>query len=357
MVKRAKVAAIKSSARKRTLEELQAAGVDLDTITSCICNNLDRTVGRIIELVKEKFGVELNREQPYEILRRAAAAGRLHYAAPLDSDLAVKLLEGHEWLRRARVIRSSSPTDIAWHAALVLLDLVEKWDKPELHIGIAGGGLMAETVRFWAGFLKRSANLKLGRLFVHALVAATYDPRRSPHGFVQWLLEDAFPFKTEFVGLPTPAFISSSGLAALRVAEGVRDAFDHAADLDIVITSAGAHWERGCGGLNNRYKEVAPRAVRALEEAGCIGDVIWQPFGPTGPITKDVGPRAVSLLDLRELPTLVRAGKRVLLVLAPCGGAGCGEPKSAMLRAVLGWRDGVTDLVVDARAAALAVRR
>ena len=123
-----------------------------------------------------------------------------------------------------------------------------------------------------------------------------------------------------------------------------------------MITSAGAHWERGCSGLNNRYKETAPEAVRALTEAGCIGDVIWQPFGPSGPITEDVGPRAVSLLDLNDLPSLVCAGKRVLLVLAPCGGVGCGEPKNAMLRAVLGWRNGVTDLVVDARAAALAVR-
>ena len=224
MVKHAKEVVIESpappSTRKRTLEELQAAGVDLDEIMSSVCNNLHRTVGQIIELVRKDFGVELNREQPYEMLRRAAAAGRLHYDAPLDSELAVRLLEGHEWLRRARVIRSSTPTDIAWHAALVLLDLVEKWNKTELHIGIAGGGLMAETVRFWAGFLKRSETIKLERLYVHALVAATYDPRRSPHGFVQWLLEDAFPFKTEFVGLPTPAFISSSGLAALRMTEG-----------------------------------------------------------------------------------------------------------------------------------------
>ena len=137
--------------------------------------------------------------------------------------------------------------------------------------------------------------------------------------------------------------------------EGVRDVFDHAPDLDIVVTSAGAHWKRGCSGLNNKYKEVAPAAVRALEAAGCIGDIIWQPFGPNGPITEDVSPRASTLLSLSELPPLVAKGRRVLLVLAPCGGTGCNEPKSDMLRAVLGWRGGVTDLVVDARTAALAL--
>jgi DNA-binding transcriptional regulator LsrR (DeoR family) len=255
------------------------------------------------------------------------------------------------------VVRTSSAIDVARHAALLLLELTQKWDKPELHLGVAGGELMAETVRAWAGFLKQSTNLKIERLFVHALVAASYDPRRSPNGFVQWLLEYALPFKTEFVGLPTPAFISSpSALAALRQMEGVRDAFDQAPSLDIVVTSAGAHWKRGCSGLNCKYREVAPLAVRALEDAECIGDVLWQPFGAGGPITADVGVRAVTLLNLAELPSLVSAGKRVLLVLAPCAGAGCGEPKGALLRAVLGWRGGVTDLVVDARAAALALR-
>src|SRR5690242_470835 len=83
---------VSTRARKRTLEDLQAVGVNLDEVIAFVCNHLDCPVGRIVELVSKQFGLQLNREQPYEMLRRAAAAGRLLYIAPLDSDLAVRLL-------------------------------------------------------------------------------------------------------------------------------------------------------------------------------------------------------------------------------------------------------------------------
>lgn len=348
-----------SPAARRTLDALASAGVDLDVVMSLVCNNLHLTVGQILEVVTTELGINLNREQPYEILRRAAASNRLHYIAPLDSELSVKLLEHHEWLRRARVVRTAAAGDVARHAALLLLEFVEQWEKPDLHIGIAGGGLMAEMVRWWAGFLKEVGTLRLQHLFIHTLVAATDDPRRSPNGFVQWLLDDSLPFKTKFLGLPAPAFLSPAALGALRQMEGVRDAFDHARDLDLVITSAGAHWARGCSGLNHKYRQASPESVRTLEGAGCIGDVLWQPFGPGGPLALDIGVRSwpVALLDLCALPQLVAGGARVMLVLAPCGGDGCGEPKNEILAAILGWRNGVTDLVVDARTAALSLRR
>jgi DNA-binding transcriptional regulator LsrR (DeoR family) len=342
-------------ARKVGLQMLQAKGVDLDAITSLVCNNLNLPAQQILELIKKEFGVPMGREQPYEILRRAAASQRLHYIAPLDSDLAVKLHEGHKWLLRARVVRTASQTDVARQAALLLVELAEKWDKRDLHIGIAGGEVMAETVRVWAGFLREAHNVKFRRLFVHALVAATYDPRRSPNGFAQWLIDDALPFETEFVGLPIPAFVRAPALETLRKMDGVRQAFERAAELDIVITSAGAHWKKGCSGLNRSYKEEDANAVRTLEDAGCIGDVIWQPFGRHGPVTVDVGLRAGTLINLSHLPELVSKGKRVVLVLAPCGARSCGEPKDEILRAVLGWRNGITDLVVDARTARLAL--
>jgi DNA-binding transcriptional regulator LsrR (DeoR family) len=348
---------VRGGVPRRALSELDGEGVNLDDLTSFVCNNLDQSVGQILELIQKEFGLSLNRAQPYEMLRRAAAANRLHYIAPTDSELSVRMLERHEWLYQAHVVRTSSATDLARRAALLLMEFVRKWDKLELHVGIAGGGLMARTVRFWAGFLKEAGNLKLERLIIHALVAATYDPRWSSNGFAQWLVDEALPFKTDFIALPTPAFVGSSALDALRRMERVRDVFDQASCLDIIVTSAGAHWDKGCSGLNVKYKEEDPKAVHALEREKCIGDLIWQPFSDSGPINKYVGLRPVTLIDLDELPGLVRKGKRVLLVLAPCGGAGCGKPKTEMLRAILAWRDGITDLVVDARTAALALRR
>jgi DNA-binding transcriptional regulator LsrR (DeoR family) len=137
--------------------------------------------------------------------------------------------------------------------------------------------------------------------------------------------------------------------------EGVRDAFEHARDLDLVVTSAGAHWSKGCSGLNNKLRESDPESVRTLDQDGALGDMIWQPFGPNGPLPTRLGKRAVTLLDLSDLPALVAGGTRVMLVLAPCAGEVCGEPKGEMLGAILGWRGGVTDLVVDARTAAMSL--
>jgi hypothetical protein len=335
----------------RPLSALEEEGRDLDELTSFVCNNLDQPVSRIASLVEEEFGIQLGREHPYELVRRAASAGRLSYDSPIDSRLSHELLEGHDWLKRTRVVRTRLATDVASHAARLLLDLAVKWEEPDLHIGFGGGGLMAETVRLWAGFLKFRKDIKFKQLFVHTLVAASYDPRRSPNGFVRWLLDLSLPFKTIFYGLPTPAFLSPPALKALREMEGVRDVFKEARKLDVVVTSAGAHWEDDHSGLSWQLGEISEDSVTALKKAGCIGDVLWQPFGPGGPIDAKVDLRAVTLLNLNDLPPLVREGKRVMLVMAPCGHASCGRPKDAMLRAVLGWRNAISDLVVDAGAA------
>lgn len=335
---------------------MEAQGVDIDAIASSVCNSLDQPVGKMLDLIEKKHGIRLGREQPYEIVRRAAATGRLQYDAPIDSQLSHRLIEDHVWLRRTRVVRTSAAADVARHAARLLLDTVAKWDKAELHIGFAGGGLMAETVRIWAGFLRFSGNLGIKRLVVHALVAASHDPRSSPNGFVQRLLdvEDSLPFKIDFISLPTPAFLSPSASGALRELEGFRDVFSGGHKLDLVVTSAGAHWAEGHSALYRQLAEASPESVSDLKRAGCIGDLLWQPFGLSGPFEAELPMRAVTLLDLMELPDFVRRGGRVMLVLAPCGAPGCGKPKDEVFRSVLGWRDGVTDIIVDVRTAALA---
>lgn len=339
----------------KTLQDFEVTGLEIDVMMSLVCANLEKPVGKILEIIEEQLGIRLNRAQPYELLRRAAKEKRLTYVPPLDSHLANELLERYE-LRRARVVRSLSATDVARHAAILMREFAESWQQPDLHIGIAGGALIAETIRFWAEFLKQSRKLRFKRLFIHALVAATDDPRRSPNGFVQWLLEEALPFETKFISLPAPAFLSSASLENLRRMDEFQDAFKYSGDLSLIVSSAGAHWDRGCSGLHHKYKEVSSETALALEREGCIGDLMWQPFGPAGPLTSRVGKRAATLLDLEDIPQLVPKGMRVMLVIAPCGGEGCGKPKEEILRALLAWRNGITDVVVDASAAQLALR-
>jgi DNA-binding transcriptional regulator LsrR (DeoR family) len=334
--------------RDRTLTAFE--GQDREQLISLVCNQFCKglRVSQILDSLKREHGIDLTREQPYEILRWAADNGRLQYLAPLESELSHRILEEHSWLKRARVVRSAEPNDVALQAAKLLAEIIRKWKGPELHVGFAGGGLMAETVRLLTGLLRTTEETPVKRLVVHSLVAAAYDPRRSPNSFLQWFLDPDLPFETTFVGLPAPGVVTLSTLRALRRIEGIAEAFDRAREIDIVVTSAGAHWDKGCSALHGLY-EARPESLRALNEAGCIGDVLWQPINPSGQIELGDGVRAVTVLDLAALRQLAEAGKHVVLVLAPCGS--CRGPKHEVLDAVLRWEGAVTDLVVDSRTA------
>lgn len=325
-------------------------GQDRERLISLVCNQFCKglRVSQILSALKQQHGIDLTREQPYEILRWAAENGRLQYSAPLEAELSHRILEEHPWLKRARVIRSAESNDVALQTAKLLVEIIRKWKGPELHAGFAGGTLMAETVRLMTGLLRTPEGMPVKRLFVHSLMAAAYDPRSSPNSFLQWFLDPDLPFETAFVGLPAPGVVGCETLRTLRSLEGVAEAFERAQEIDIVVTSAGAHWDKGCSALHGLY-ESRPKDLRALNEAGCIGDVLWQPINAAGQIDLRGGARAVTVVDLPALRGLAAAGKHVVLALAPCGS--CRGPKDEILGAVLGWPGSITDLVVDSRTA------
>jgi DNA-binding transcriptional regulator LsrR (DeoR family) len=95
------------------------------------------------------------------------------------------------------------------------------------------------------------------------------------------------------------------------------------------------------------YKAKGNTALLAqLAQAGCVGDLMWRPFGPDGPIELKSGSRAMTLVELSTLPKMIAAGKWVLAVLGPC--VSCGKPKTGILLALLGQRSPfLTDIVVD----------
>jgi DNA-binding transcriptional regulator LsrR (DeoR family) len=334
-------------ARSRTLAGFEAQ--DRERLISLVCNQFCKglRVSQILASLKEQ-GIDITREQPYEILRWAAEHGRLQYCAPLEAQLSHRILEEHPWLKRARVVRSAESNDVALQTAKLLVEILRKWKSPELHVGFAGGTLMAETVRLMTGLLRTPEPMPVKRLFVHSLMAAAYDPRRSPNSFLQWFLDPDLPFETTFVGLPAPGVVNSETLRTLRSIEGVAEAFDRAREIDIVLTSAGAHWGKGCSALHGLY-ESRPKDLRALNDAGCIGDVLWQPINADGQIDLRGGARAVTVVDLPALRQLVAAGKHVVLALAPCGS--CRGPKAEVLGAVLRWEGAISDLVVDSHTA------
>jgi DNA-binding transcriptional regulator LsrR (DeoR family) len=128
--------------------------------------------------------------------------------------------------------------------------------------------------------------------------------------------------------------------------EGIREAYQRVDEIDVVVTSAGGHWRTRCSRLHEMYQETELAELQRLKSQDCLGDLMWRPLGPNGPIELKTGIRAMTLIELNDLPNLIARDKWALLVLGPC--VTCGKPKTEMLRAVLELpRHLITDLVVD----------
>jgi DNA-binding transcriptional regulator LsrR (DeoR family) len=333
-----------------TDETARPQELDPEERESLVCHLfcLGKSVKEIIEVLGGR--VHLTREQPYAIVRLAARKGRLRYSPPLESELALRIIEDHR-LQKVRVVNSVAPADVADGASNLLVDMVRKWDQEDLHIGFAGGGLLQETVRRMAETLRKPGPAPK-RIFFHALIAAAHDPSSSPNAFLHWFLDSKFAFETHFVGLPAPGMVSTSTLKRLKRIEGIRDAFERAGEIDIVVSSAGAHWGDGCSSLYKLFKERAsPEVMKELDKLQVVGDILWQPISLlSGPVGVETGVRAVTLLDLADLAPMIARGGRVVLALAPCGA--CGNSKSEVLGAALTWPNRMfTHLVADTRTA------
>ena len=95
-------------------------------------------------------------------------------------------------------------------------------------------------------------------------------------------------------------------------------------------------------------KIFADGADKILDKEKCVGDVLWRPIARTGPIVTETKLRALTLVELTDLPKLIKRGKQVLLMLAPCGV--CHEPKGELFKTVLNLAPSqqiVTNVVVD----------
>ena len=102
--------------------------------------------------------------------------------------------------------------------------------------------------------------------------------------------------------------------------------------------------------LRKYYDENSEESSQAMKDANCIADIFWRPISKTGPIETATQVRAMTLLELGDLPKFIERNKYVLLVLGPCGA--CGAPKGPILDAVMKMPQHlVTHMVIDTRTA------
>jgi DNA-binding transcriptional regulator LsrR (DeoR family) len=221
--------------------------------------------------------------------------------------------------------------------------------KEEVHIGFAAGLSMLQLAQAFADLLCERVE-DLPRKIVLVALVTGYEagsPTTDPNSFFTYFLNRPLRVQMEFVGLHAPTIIRSEQISRLRKNREIADAFAESERLDIIATS-GADWSDGHSWLRTFMQGRSQESLDELIRAGATADLLWQPLGEHGPLDEQTACRALTLIELRDLPTFVKDGKQVLLMLGPC--CSCKRPKGRVLQSVLGNSEPmVTHIVVDSR--------
>ncbi len=302
----------------------------------------------IVKEVKKKFPrVEMTREDPTWIVRRAALKGMLVFRPPRNDDYRVQILERFPTLHRVEVVSSAEVGLVAEESARMLVQMLCKvgQTKNTAHVGVAGGHTVRALMRALADELQELVGGLPKCIHFHALAVGfdPDDPSTNPNAFVTFFDNKLIPANICHTGLNAPAVVTPKMFEELRSHTDIEQAFRAAKHIDIFVT-AGSTWHR-CGVLRRRM-EIEKSDREKLEAAGVVGDLLWRPISRSGPIEVETIRRAFTLVELPELRTYVKKGKLVLATLAPCGV--CGQLKGELADCIL-EQNIVTHLVIDTR--------
>lgn len=346
----------------RRLPRQDAVRVPKRDLVCAVCEFVCQgyNVKQTVAAVAERHGYRLTREQVYRLFAYGCRMGWVPFQPPRNVALAMELRRRYPWLGHIDVIPSTVVRDVANYAAVHLREIVQtirrRDDREAVHIGFAGGHSVRDLAEAFAKLLHQPAEDLPETLWLHSLTDLfdLTDPSTAPNAFVWYFMNEALgQVQVRFVGLSAPAMVTPASLQELRKQADIRDALEAANRLDVIVTS-GTEWDDGDNALRRRL-EPSRESIEMLEAAGCRGDIFWRPIADDGPIQADTDTRALTLIELSDLPGLIRAGKRVLLMLAPCGK--CHRPKGRLLECVLEQkRPIITDLVVDSRSVEQALR-
>ena len=349
------------SSKKSKIEREKRDDAYQQELEAVVCREFCKGTKSLSEIAKL---VGIGRQQTFPILRSAAKLQRFEYLAPPEFEQTYQLQQRYTHTR-FRIVRSRGLLDVAFQTASWLLQLIrecrkEQSNQKEIHIGFAGGGLLREIARLLSDKLRRASEEFRDITFVfHAMVAGfnPRDPMNDPNAFFSYFVADPRTISVRFINLLAPGIATDEAVRTLKTIHAISEAYTAADDLNIIVTSAGAHWDTKCSRLCQLCMEdkSSPQSFARLKEAETIGDVLWRPINRRGPVEIETGIRAMTLIDLNQLPNLIAQKKKVVLTLGPCGT--CGNPKGEILRAVLNWPEPhVTHVIADSRTAAEALR-
>ena len=341
-------ATYKSAVRWENLDKIEQISIVLDLILK------QWSFTEVAAYITEKYNTKFSRQMTYNYFRQGVAKRWIKYLPPAHLEWERELRRRFSWLESAKVVHTSRFDDVAYHGAEMLIDLIKSFhrqNKKNIHIGFAGGHAMRKLAQAFAELINQSNEMIPCNLTLHAMVAGfdVYEPTTDPNTFFT-LFHSGFPsgVNFSFVGLHTPPVVLSNQYKALRNEEGIKDSYNEASKIDIIVTSA-TNWSDPDSTFR-KYMQKSQNCFDLLESANCIGDMLWLPLGSKESIDVDTVKRAMTLMELSEISRFINKGKCVLLVLGPC--YGCNRTKSEVLKAILNQRNKlITHLVVDSRSA------
>jgi DNA-binding transcriptional regulator LsrR (DeoR family) len=311
-------------------------------------------LAEVADRISSEYATSFSRESTYPMLMEAVRNEWIRFVPPFEQTLTKRIKNAYPWLRDAEVVHTTQFEDVAHRGAEMLITLLKHMKHVKegpVHIGFAGGHAMRRLAQILARLLGESEAELPPTLVLHALVAGfeVFDPTTDPNTFFT-LFQTQVPFGTtfEFVGLHAPTVVPADQYDCLRETEGIRESYEEVGKLDLIVTSA-ATWKDKDSTFRKRMVK-SEDCKKALSDAQCVGDMLWLPLGPQGPLNPVSNVRTMALVQLQQLPVFLSRGTHVLLVLGPC--AACQEEKSEILRAILAPKEHlISHLVVDSRSA------
>ncbi len=308
----------------------------------------------LTEIKAAYTNVNLTRESILPLVYKAMKYKLIQYTPTTDAHLSMQFKSRYSWLTRSEVVHTSTFSDVAFHGANMLLDLIKEYrhsEKSEIHVGFAGGHAMRILAYQFSKLLENLREPIPQKIFFHALVAGfnVHEPKTDPNTFFTFFLsENETNNLYDFVGLYALPLIKSKDYVEITKRAGVKEAFQEKEKIDIFVTSA-TSWDDEHS-LFKQYMNNSKGCLKKLENANCIGDLLWLPIGEKEAIDPNVTViRSMTLLkNLQELNYFINKDKKVLLILGPC--AKCSKTKSSILNAVLNQETHIiTHLVADSR--------
>jgi DNA-binding transcriptional regulator LsrR (DeoR family) len=326
----------------------------------------------IAEWLNQEFGrTDITRERVYPLFWEAARRRFFFLQPPRELDLAKRIaaLYGVEQYaldpETIQVVNARGPASlkhVATVGADVVLSLVKKLEKKKreareadlrVHIGLGGGALAMMVAERLASRIR--SDLDCPKLVLHALSTGGFlvdQPKEAPVTYFSYF-HDVLN-EPEYVGLFSATVVPSGQYDQVIANPGVRESFERANEIDIVITSFASADDPH--GLLKRYLhhlvekgELSQKALEEMEGMGWVGDVQFRPYTAQGPMQDGCPVRAVTLFEPSDLVERVKIpGKYVVLLAGPCHE--CGHAKTTALVPLLRqpnlrlWTHLVTDL-------------